>query len=135
MSRTQELISNGLNLVQKINEILNDNAVPCEKLFLGNLAVDTTAQDLKYFFRKYNPIRVRAQIKSKPCIGFVDFKDTETATLALNELNGTLCNNRRVRISYCKPFPVQEEHERKRRRVGSPEDFYATELGEIHDGI
>ena len=53
MSRTQELISNGLNLVQKINEILNDNTVPCEKLFLGNLSPDTEAQDLKYFFRKY----------------------------------------------------------------------------------
>ena len=114
-----DLINRTYDLVNRINVLLQSDdrvpvhdrapvhdrslGVPCSKIFIGNLHPETYASHIQDVFKDYSPMRVRAQIHGKPCIAFVDFKDTETATRAIKDLNGKTVFGRPMRILYCRP--------------------------------
>jgi len=103
------LLNKAYMLLDRIDKLLeepydtSDFGVPCSKIFIGNLHPETYARHIEDVFKDYSPIRVRAQITGKPCIAFVDFKDTETATRAIKDLNGKTVFGRNMRILYCRP--------------------------------
>jgi RNA recognition motif-containing protein len=103
------VINKAYSLIERIDKLLEepcsteDLGVPCSKIFIGNLHPETYASHIEDIFKDYSPIRVRAQIHGKPCIAFVDFKDTETATRAIKDLNGKTVFGRNMRIMYCRP--------------------------------
>lgn len=103
------LLNKAYMLLDRIDKLLEepcdtpDFGTPCSKIFIGNLHPETYASHIEDVFKDYSPIRVRAQIHGKPCIAFVDFKDTETATRAIKDLNGKTVFGRPMRILYCRP--------------------------------
>ena len=108
-----DLINRTYNLVNRINVLLQSDdrvpvhnrslGTPSSKIFIGNLHPETYARQLENIFKDYNPVHVRAQLRDKPCIAFVDFKDIETATRVINNFNGKTIFGRPMRLMYCRP--------------------------------
>lgn len=83
-----------------------DQNAPCNTLYVGNLPIDTSEDELKTIFtraRGYKRMCFRTKQNGPMC--FVEFEDTGYATVALNELYGTLLHNSTkggIRLSYSK---------------------------------
>lgn len=79
---------------------------PCNTLYVGNLPIDTSEEELKAVFSKvrgYKRLCYRTKHNGPMC--FVEFEDVSFATKALNELYGhTLSNSRKggMRLSFSK---------------------------------
>jgi nucleolar protein 4 len=72
-------------------------------LFIRLLAPSTTSEDLTAHFSQSYPIKHAVAVldsKSKQCkgFGFVTFTDLEDAKLALNELDGSELNGRKIKV-------------------------------------
>ncbi|KAJ2966245.1 hypothetical protein NQ176_g10239 [Zarea fungicola] len=83
-----------------------DQNPPCNTLYVGNLPVDTSEEELKAMFSKqrgYKRLCFRAKQNGPMC--FVEFEDISFATKALNELYGQPLHNSvkgGVRLSFSK---------------------------------
>jgi len=66
-------------------------------LYIRNLRSDVNEAQLKEKFEPYGPIERVKRVKS---YGFVHFSTRELALKALEELNGTVCDNV-IEISIC----------------------------------
>ncbi|KAI0395159.1 hypothetical protein F5Y17DRAFT_465867 [Xylariaceae sp. FL0594] len=83
-----------------------DQNPPCNTLYVGNLPVDTSEEELKLLFSKqrgYKRLCLRTKQNGPMC--FVEFEDVTHATRALNELYGrTLHNSTKggIRLSFSK---------------------------------
>lgn len=83
-----------------------DQNPPCNTLYVGNLPVDTSEDELKAMFSKqrgYKRLCFRTKQNGPMC--FVEFEDVSFATKALNELYGHLLHNSvkgGIRLSFSK---------------------------------
>lgn len=83
-----------------------DQNPPCNTLYVGNLPVDTSEEELKALFSKqrgYKRLCFRTKQNGPMC--FVEFEDVSFATKALNELYGHLLHNSvkgGIRLSFSK---------------------------------
>lgn len=92
---------------------------PSRILFIGNLAFDTTEQDVETLFQhcgEISKIRMATFEDSGNCKGFcfVDFKDTETATKALKDKTCRRLKGRQLRMEF-----GEDRSQRKVRPQGS----------------
>jgi RNA recognition motif-containing protein len=91
-----------------------DQNPPCNTLYVGNLPMDTSEDELKsIFMRARGYKRLCFRIKSNGPMCFVEFDDTTYATQALNELYGHPLHNSvkgGIRLSYSKnPLGVRSQ--------------------------
>lgn len=83
-----------------------DQNPPCNTLYVGNLPVDTSEDELKALFSKvrgYKRLCFRTKHQGSMC--FVEFEDVSFATKALNELYGIPLHNSTkggIRLSFSK---------------------------------
>ena len=83
-----------------------DQNPPCNTLYVGNLPIDTSEEELKAMFSKqrgYKRLCFRTKQNGPMC--FVEFEDISFATKALNELYGTPLHNSvkgGIRLSFSK---------------------------------
>jgi hypothetical protein len=83
-----------------------DQNPPCNTLYVGNLPMDTSEDELKAIFSKqrgYKRLCFRTKANGPMC--FVEFEDTSFATKALNELYGQPLHNSvkgGIRLSFSK---------------------------------
>lgn len=83
-----------------------DQNPPCNTLYVGNLPIDTSEDELKAMFSKqrgYKRLCFRTKQNGPMC--FVEFDDTSAATKALNELYGHPLHNSikgGIRLSFSK---------------------------------
>lgn len=83
-----------------------DQNPPCNTLYVGNLPIDTSEDELKALFSKqrgYKRLCFRTKQNGPMC--FVEFEDVSFATKALNELYGHLLHNSvkgGIRLSFSK---------------------------------
>ncbi|KAK0628182.1 hypothetical protein B0T17DRAFT_143746 [Bombardia bombarda] len=83
-----------------------DQNPPCNTLYVGNLPIDTSEEELKAMFSKqrgYRRLCFRTKQNGPMC--FVEFEDVSFATKALNELYGQLLHNSTkggIRLSFSK---------------------------------
>jgi hypothetical protein len=83
-----------------------DQNPPCNTLYVGNLPMDTSEDELKAVFSKqrgYKRLLFRTKQNGPMC--FVEFEDTSFATKALNELYGYMLHNSvkgGIRLSFSK---------------------------------
>ncbi|KAL8826148.1 MAG: hypothetical protein Q9170_007516 [Blastenia crenularia] len=83
-----------------------DQNPPCNTLYVGNLPIDTSEDELKAMFSKqrgYKRLCFRTKQNGPMC--FVEFEDVSFATKALNELYGHLLHNSvkgGIRLSFSK---------------------------------
>lgn len=92
-----------------------DQNPPCNTLYVGNLPVDTSEDELKAIFSKqrgYKRLCFRTKQNGPMC--FVEFEDTSFATKALNDLYGQPLHNSvkgGIRLSFSKnPLGVRSNH-------------------------
>ncbi|KAF4445314.1 hypothetical protein F53441_10926 [Fusarium austroafricanum] len=85
---------------------MSDQNPPCNTLYVGNLPIDTSEEELKALFSKqrgYKRLCFRTKQNGPMC--FVEFEDVSLATKTLNELYGTLLHNSvkgGIRLSFSK---------------------------------
>jgi hypothetical protein len=83
-----------------------DQNPPCNTLYVGNLPVDTSEDELKMIFSKQRGYkRLCFRTKSNGPMCFVEFEDITFATKALNELYGQMLSNSikgGIRLSFSK---------------------------------
>jgi RNA recognition motif-containing protein len=83
-----------------------DQNPPCNTLYVGNLPVDTSEDELKAMFSKQRGFkRLAFRTKENGPMCFVEFEDTSFATKALNELDGFPLHNSfqgGIRLSFSK---------------------------------
>ncbi|KAI1420818.1 hypothetical protein F5Y12DRAFT_719114 [Xylaria sp. FL1777] len=83
-----------------------DQNPPCNTLYVGNLPIDTSEEELKAMFQKqrgYKRLCFRTKQNGPMC--FVEFEDVSHATRALHELYGKLLHNSvkgGIRLSFSK---------------------------------
>lgn len=83
-----------------------DQNPPCNTLYVGNLPVDTSEEELKTVFSKqrgYKRLCFRTKQNGPMC--FVEFEDISMATRALNDLYGYMLHNSvkgGIRLSFSK---------------------------------
>ena len=83
-----------------------DQNPPCNTLYVGNLPVDTSEEELKTIFSKqrgYKRLCFRTKQNGPMC--FVEFEDISMATRALNDLYGHMLHNSvkgGIRLSFSK---------------------------------
>ncbi|KAI0172539.1 hypothetical protein GGR52DRAFT_580343 [Hypoxylon sp. FL1284] len=83
-----------------------DQNPPCNTLYVGNLPIDTSEEELKAMFSKqrgYKRLCFRTKQNGPMC--FVEFEDVSFATKALHELYGSLLHNSvkgGIRLSFSK---------------------------------
>jgi nucleolin len=98
---------------------------PAKTLFVGNLAFEMSDNDLNKLFRDIkNVIDVRVAIdrRSGQPRGFAhaDFVDVESATAALEMLNGKELYGRALRVDYSAPPPSRRDFGRRDQDGGAP---------------
>lgn len=73
------------------------------RIYVGNLNPQISKYDLKYLFQKYGKI---LDIKYKRSVASIVFGDSEDASQAITDLNGTLVKGTRIIVSksYIKPI-------------------------------
>ncbi|MBR9707350.1 MAG: RNA-binding protein [Candidatus Diapherotrites archaeon] len=71
-------------------------------LYVGNLNYSVTAEQLKELFAKYGEVKNANVIPNKG-FGFVEFENTEDATKAKDELNGTDFEGRALKVNEAQP--------------------------------
>lgn len=83
-----------------------DQNPPCNTLYVGNLPLDTSEDELKQLFSKQRGYkRLCFRVKQNGPMCFVEFEDTSFATKALNELYGHMLHNSvkgGIRLSFSK---------------------------------
>jgi RNA recognition motif-containing protein len=87
-------------------------------IYVGNLAYQTTDDDLRTLFSTYGEVasarvvtdRVSGQSKG---FGFVEMPDRDAAQQAIDAINGQDCQGRKLRVNESQPKPREE------RRGGS----------------
>lgn len=83
-----------------------DQNPPCNTLYVGNLPIDTSEEELKAMFSKQRGYkRLCFRTKSNGPMCFVEFEDVSFATKALNELYGQMLHNSvkgGIRLSFSK---------------------------------
>lgn len=91
-----------------------DQNPPCNTLYVGNLPIDTSEDELKCLFHKqrgYKKLCFRTKSTGPMC--FVEFEDTSYATKALKVLYGAMLSNSvkgGIRLSFSKnPLGVRRE--------------------------
>lgn len=93
-----------------------DHNPPCNTLYVGNLPLDTSEDELKTIFckqRGYRRLCFRTKQNGPMC--FVEFEDISFATKALSELYGYMLSNSikgGIRLSFSKnPLGVRSTHQ------------------------
>ncbi|KAK7754652.1 cell cycle RNA binding protein whi3 [Diatrype stigma] len=101
-----------------------DQNPPCNTLYVGNLPIDTSEDELKAMFSKqrgYKRLCFRTKQNGPMC--FVEFEDVSFATKALHELYGTLLHNSvkgGIRLSFSKnPLGVRSGQSPNQSTAGS----------------
>ncbi|KAK1758727.1 hypothetical protein QBC47DRAFT_150198 [Echria macrotheca] len=101
-----------------------DQNPPCNTLYVGNLPIDTSEEELKAMFSKqrgYKRLCFRTKQNGPMC--FVEFEDVSFATKALNELYGQPLHNSvkgGIRLSFSKnPLGVRSGQSANQNAVGS----------------
>lgn len=101
-----------------------DQNPPCNTLYVGNLPIDTSEEELKTLFSKargYRRLCFRTKGNGPMC--FVEFEDVSFATKALNELYGYPLHNSvkgGIRLSFSKnPLGVRSNQNPVPNGVGS----------------
>lgn len=94
-----------------------------KKLFVGGLSYNTTEETLKAAFQKFGEIASAIIITDKMSgrskgFGFVEFATAEEAKKAIEGLNGTELDGRKITVNVARPM-----EERPRRDFGGNRDF------------
>ncbi len=101
-----------------------DQNPPCNTLYVGNLPIDTSEEELKAMFSKqrgYKRLCFRTKQNGPMC--FVEFEDVSFATKALHELYGQMLHNSvkgGIRLSFSKnPLGVRSGQTTGQNSAGS----------------
>ncbi|MFH0801216.1 MAG: RNA-binding protein [bacterium] len=78
-----------------------------KKLYVGNLAYQTTEEELRELFAPYGEIAFAKVIEQKG-FGFVEMSTVEAAEKAKNELNSQEYKGRMLKIDYARPQERRE---------------------------
>src|SRR2546426_6436178 len=87
---------------------------PCMNIFVGNLALTTTEQDLRQLFEPYGSVETirimtdRATGRSRG-FGFVEMPDNRAAQTAIDALNGTSLAGRTLTVNEARPREPRRE--------------------------
>lgn len=74
--------------------ISDDQNPPCNTLYVANLLIDTSEEELKAMFSKQRGyMRLCLRTNQNGCMCFVEFEDVSHATKALYELHGHMLHN------------------------------------------
>src|SRR5512133_1050583 len=95
------------------------------KLFVGNLAFDTTKEELETLFREVGPLKdvflpLDRETRRPRGFAFVEFENDEDATKAIEKFNGHQLGGRAIRVN------VSDDRPRKPRPAfggGAPPRF------------
>jgi RNA recognition motif-containing protein len=117
-----------------------DQNPPCNTLYVGNLPMDTSEDELKSIFMKARGYkRLCFRIKSNGPMCFVEFDDTTYATQALNELYGAPLHNSvkgGIRLSYSKnPLGVRSQANGIVQNGGYPHPLSLAAAGYTNNSI
>lgn len=79
-----------------------------KKLFVGNLAPQTTENSLEEFFHDFGPLGVCKIVKDFQTqesrgFGFVEIEDDQQATAAVDALNGEMLDGNEIRLEEARP--------------------------------
>jgi len=74
------------------------------RLFVGNLAVETTEQRLRQLFAAHGDVQAASVVNSREtgesrCFGFVEMDDDDAARAAIKAVNGTALDGSAVTVS------------------------------------
>lgn len=101
-----------------------DQNPPCNTLYVGNLPVETSEEELKAVFSKqrgYKRLCFRTKHNGPMC--FVEFEDVSHATRTLHELYGHMLHNSvkgGIRLSFSKnPLGVRSQHNSVANHAGA----------------
>ena len=93
---------------------MNDNNTDVKnKLYVGNLAYNTTVDNLKDAFSEFGEIADAVIITDKATgrskgFGFVEYSDTEAAQKAADAMNGKEVDGRALVVNFARPQRPRE---------------------------
>jgi len=101
-------------------------ATPIKNIFVGNLAFNTSEEDVRQLFSAYGQVDrvtiVRDRDTDQPRgFGFVEMASSEDGNKAIAALNGTLLGDRALNVNEARPRPERSrggQEGRERRRSG-----------------
>jgi len=87
------------------------------RLFVSNLAFQTTDEDLRQLFAKVGTVlsvtvEIARNTGLSKGVGYVEMEKSEDAQKAINQLNGRSLNNRAIRVDWAPQF---EDHDAGRQ--------------------
>ncbi|XP_048476265.1 uncharacterized protein LOC125487861 [Rhincodon typus] len=65
-------------------------------VYIGNLPSEIAEEQILQLFAAFEPVKVRKIVSGLKCYAFVDVGDAENVMLAVNHLNNTIYNGRRL---------------------------------------
>ncbi|XP_048381730.1 tudor domain-containing protein 10-like [Stegostoma tigrinum] len=73
-------------------------------VYIGNLPSEIAEEQILQLFAAFEPVKVRKIVSGLKCYAFVDVGDAENVALAVNHLNNTIYNGRRLVVrDLCEP--------------------------------
>ena len=103
-----------------------DQNPPCNTLYVGNLPMNTSEEELKALFqRQHGYKRLSFRTKQNGPMCFVEFEDVPCAARALAELHGNMLSNSikgGIRLSFSKN-PLGVRNGQQTNLVGAPPGF------------
>jgi cold-inducible RNA-binding protein len=86
----------------------------CVTIFVGNLALTTTEQDLRQLFEPYGAVDTVRMMTDRETgrargFGFVEMPDTRAAQTAMDALNGTSLAGRTLTVNEARPRAPRRE--------------------------
>ena len=92
------------------------------RIYVGNLAAQTTENELREAFAAYGQISQVVILRDKQSslprsFGFVEMNQDEEGALAIAELNGTLLRKRPLKVSKAGPLSVSKGAQHSRTEL------------------
>lgn len=105
-------------------EIWQEEITMAQKIYVGNMSYGTTEDTLSQIFSEYGEVLSVAIIKDRYTdqskgFGFVEMADEAAAEQAIQTLNGSELDGRRVRVN-----PAEDKPRRQRPRQFNRDDRY-----------
>ncbi|KAA6397995.1 MAG: putative nuclear localization sequence binding protein [Streblomastix strix] len=114
-SKTESKQESRSQIPTKPKQAIKSSPRPTSCLFVGNLAYQTTGDDLMQFFEKFSCIRGRIVTEEgterKRGFGYVDFGSVQGAEMALREMNGQELHSRIIRLDFTQPRQKKTDQE------------------------
>ncbi len=92
------------------------------KIYVGNIAFNTTEQDIKDLFLEYGEI-ISVKIKQSKGFGFVEMRSDNEAKKAISELNGKPFLGKTLTVSEAIPLQPRAVFNERKGSFGKGKNF------------